>query len=191
MITNDDIHLPEDELIAAAEGESLSVDAERHIASCASCSRLIMDVQQALSLLKHAPAPSLSNGLRRDLMQTYRSKHHKCMPLQRVLSWRIPVYQAACLVAGAILAWQVFTSNPQASHQHVELLAELPAFTAAMSELTTGQYYGEVREEVTTNAHSQHRPVLNETGSRQAPAEWISPSSRQTPGVDSCDATKN
>ena len=187
MITNDDAHLPEDELIAAAEGRALSADVQRHIDSCAACTREVLHMRQTVSLLKEAPSPSLSPALRRDLVRLYRSRRLKRRPFWSVLSWKIPVYQAACLVAGAILAWEVVTPHSEARGQHTELLEELPTFTAAMSELMVGQYWVDANVPEASASRRQDRPVSGEVGpGRDQPAQ-LSPSREQTPHVDSCD----
>lgn len=187
MIKNNDTHLRDDELLATADGESLSAEKKRHVESCTACTNEIAGLRQALSHLRETPEPSLSPRLRRDLVQTYRSKRLKRRPFRGILSWRIPVYQAACLMAGAILAWEIVTPRPEASHQRAELLEELPAFTAAMPEFAIEQYSIDTRVGVSSRSNPSRRHAPDEPGSRRETAGWLAPSTEQTLEIDSCD----
>jgi hypothetical protein len=186
MTTNDDTHLNDDELRAAAEGESLPEGLQRHADSCALCASQIAAAQQTFSLLRGTPEPSLSHRLRRDLLQTYRSKRLRRRPMRRLLSLRIPVYQAACLMAGAILAWELVTPRPEASQHREELLKELPGFTAAMTEFGGTEYGVDAWAGIAPRSKPSNGTPPNVAKLKQETIRWERPSGEDTPGVDSC-----
>jgi hypothetical protein len=187
MTIHDDSHLNDNELRAAAEGESLPEGLQRHADSCALCASQIAAIQQTFSLLRGTPEPSLSHRLRRHLLQTYRLKRLKKRPMRRLLSLRIPVYQAACLMAGAILAWELVTPRPEASQHREELLKELPGFTAAMTEFGGTEYGIDAWAGLAPRLKPANGTRPNVANSKQETVRWERPSGENTPGVDSCD----
>jgi hypothetical protein len=187
MIRNSDSHLRDEELLAAADGESLSAEQKRHVETCVVCTNEIAGLRQALSHLREAPEPNLPPRLRRDLLQTYRSRRLKRRPFRRILSWRMPVYQAACLMVGAILVWEVVIPRREVLHQRAELLEELPAFTAALPEFAVEQYSIDPGRGVLFSSRPSHQRSPGKAGSSPKTAGWPVPSMGEPPEIDSCD----
>jgi anti-sigma factor RsiW len=127
-------HLTEDQLLAAAEGEALAAPAPDHLEACERCRADVRRLRVALEAVRSAPEPFLPGDLRGRLMDRFERRKAIRWALPRILTWRIPLYQAAGLAAAAVLLWSLLTP-PSPRTIRVRGAMGAPAFHAAQSEL--------------------------------------------------------
>ena len=106
-MTSPEKHLTEDQLLAAAEGEALAASVKDHLADCERCRGDVNRMQAALAAIRAAPESRLSPELRERLVQLFERKRSRRRLLPRILTWRMPVYQAAGLAAAAVILWSL------------------------------------------------------------------------------------
>jgi anti-sigma factor RsiW len=130
-------HLTEDQLLAAAEGEALAASVRDHLADCERCTRDVTRMQAAVAAIRAAPQPRLSAELRQDLVQRFERKRGRRRLLPGILTWRMPVYQAAGLAAAAVILWSLF-AGPRPRVERTALREAGPAFHAATADGMAG-----------------------------------------------------
>lgn len=130
-------HLTEDQLLSAAEGESLPEYLKQHLVTCTRCGAEVESLRAAVRVVSDAPQPQLSVHLRRHLIHRFRRRQSKRSLLPRIVTFRIPIYQAAGLAAAAVLLWTLLapTSRRDAT---VHGLTRPPTFHTAQPEVVPG-----------------------------------------------------
>jgi anti-sigma factor RsiW len=136
-MTSAEKHLTENQLLAAAEGEPLTPSAKDHLAGCERCSGDLSRMQAALAALRATPEPRLSAELRERLVQRFERRRSWRWLLPRVLTWRMPVYQAAGLAAAAVVLWSLVAA-PRPRPERAASMEASPAFHAATADGVAG-----------------------------------------------------
>ncbi len=127
-------HLEDEELLRAAEVETLSPPSKNHLENCSPCKAEVETLRDSLGIIAGVLEPDLSPMLRRRLIARF-DKRKKSKSLTRtVLCWKIPVYQAAGFLIAFVLMWQVVAHRLNESKSNPIQMAVAPSFVVAQSD---------------------------------------------------------
>ncbi len=139
-MTSPEKHLTEDQLLAAAEGGALTPPAKHHLAGCERCSGDVSRLQATLAAIRATPEPQLPADLRERLVGRLERRRSWRWLLPRIVTWRMPVYQAAGLAAAAVVLWSLVAA-PRPRPERAAMQPG-PAFhTATADGVASGSFF--------------------------------------------------
>ena len=139
-MTSHEKHLTDDQLLSAAEGEALPRSLENHLKRCARCRAEADELRAPLKSIVETPAPTLTPELRERLISRYERRRAWRRVLPRILTWRVPLYQAAGLAAAAVVLWSLL-AGPAPQARRAAAKTAPPAFHAATSDGVGGGFF--------------------------------------------------
>ncbi|MCU0610645.1 MAG: hypothetical protein MUE60_02520 [Candidatus Eisenbacteria bacterium] len=122
-------HLTDEELFEDIDGHP-SARMTEHCAVCPACRALRQQMSDTLGALRFEPEPALSGDVRERLMRRHAHAHRPRPAIQRLVAYRVPLYQVAAAVAAVALLF-VGINMPRPSPRH----GTFPPFVAAVSDL--------------------------------------------------------
>lgn len=132
-------HLTDDQLLSAAEGHDLPRTSLDHLASCIRCRTELNKLRTPIRAMEETPPPALTRELRERLLERFEGKRRWRWALPRILTWRMPVYQAAGLAAAAVVLWSLLAA-PRPRPERTTSVDTNLAFNTALSDGVGGAF---------------------------------------------------